>query len=275
MKIKRSTSYSSRLPLTLVSLYTGLLLISNVSHAVTITWGDNLFPSNPFPAANVINNAQFNGVYDSQGTAPNEFRIAGAAGSVIGGETSVVDGTSPVPLSWEFDDVTGELLNVSGSDITPGGSGTPPAPSLGVSDVGLFLNAKILGQDFGFLAPTLGSAAGNFFGVASISRTDLTNNGMFTIHFPVLELQWAGSIDVPGTVNGGIDFDCNTTNYYIRCTSEYLGQAAEGSSGLIIGNYLQWELAGSTPSTLPVPAAVWLFGSGLLGLIGLARRKVV
>ena len=26
-------------------------------------------------------------------------------------------------------------------------------------------------------------------------------------------------------------------------------------------------------STVPVPAAVWLFGSGLIGLIGLARRK--
>jgi|ETNmetMinimDraft_35_1059890.scaffolds.fasta_scaffold732257_1 hypothetical protein len=28
---------------------------------------------------------------------------------------------------------------------------------------------------------------------------------------------------------------------------------------------------GTTP--IPVPAAVWLFGSGLVGLIGLARRK--
>ena len=27
------------------------------------------------------------------------------------------------------------------------------------------------------------------------------------------------------------------------------------------------------PSTVPVPAAVWLFGSGLLGLVGVARRK--
>jgi hypothetical protein len=26
-------------------------------------------------------------------------------------------------------------------------------------------------------------------------------------------------------------------------------------------------------SSVPVPAAVWLFGSGLLGLIGIARRK--
>ena len=30
-----------------------------------------------------------------------------------------------------------------------------------------------------------------------------------------------------------------------------------------------------TPTTVvPIPAAVWLFGSGLLGLIGVARRKV-
>ena len=26
-------------------------------------------------------------------------------------------------------------------------------------------------------------------------------------------------------------------------------------------------------STVPIPAAVWLFGSGLLGLVGMARRK--
>ena len=28
-----------------------------------------------------------------------------------------------------------------------------------------------------------------------------------------------------------------------------------------------------TPSAVPIPAAVWLFGSGLLGLVGMARRK--
>ncbi len=29
----------------------------------------------------------------------------------------------------------------------------------------------------------------------------------------------------------------------------------------------------TTPSAVPVPAAMWLFGSGLLGLIGVAKRK--
>ena len=29
----------------------------------------------------------------------------------------------------------------------------------------------------------------------------------------------------------------------------------------------------ASPTVVPVPAAVWLFGSGLLGLVGVARRK--
>jgi hypothetical protein len=33
------------------------------------------------------------------------------------------------------------------------------------------------------------------------------------------------------------------------------------------------EIAFNGTTTVPVPAAVWLFGSGLLGLIGIARRK--
>ena len=34
-----------------------------------------------------------------------------------------------------------------------------------------------------------------------------------------------------------------------------------------------YRYASFQPSAVPVPAAVWLFGSGLLGLIGVARRK--
>ena len=32
-------------------------------------------------------------------------------------------------------------------------------------------------------------------------------------------------------------------------------------------------LNGTAATVIPVPAAVWLFGSGLLGLVGVARRK--
>jgi len=30
-----------------------------------------------------------------------------------------------------------------------------------------------------------------------------------------------------------------------------------------------------TATVVPIPATVWLFGSGLLGMIGIARRKKV
>ena len=39
--------------------------------------------------------------------------------------------------------------------------------------------------------------------------------------------------------------------------------------------YGEWTSLNLTvvPTVVPVPAAVWLFGSGLLGLVGIARRK--
>ena len=35
--------------------------------------------------------------------------------------------------------------------------------------------------------------------------------------------------------------------------------------------YSHWTEYGNT--AVPIPAAVWLFGSGLLGLVGLSRKK--
>jgi hypothetical protein len=34
-----------------------------------------------------------------------------------------------------------------------------------------------------------------------------------------------------------------------------------------------WVVTSGPPAIVPVPAAVWLFGSGILGLIGIAKRK--
>ena len=46
-------------------------------------------------------------------------------------------------------------------------------------------------------------------------------------------------------------------------------------SGSFIGVAYQLHLSGTIgeASVIPVPAAVWLFGSGMLGLVGVARRK--
>lgn len=44
-----------------------------------------------------------------------------------------------------------------------------------------------------------------------------------------------------------------------------------------MGTQYEFDIYGNDPlvNSVPVPAAVWLFGSGLLGLIGIARRKKV
>jgi len=34
-------------------------------------------------------------------------------------------------------------------------------------------------------------------------------------------------------------------------------------------------LAYTAPSAVPVPAAVWMFGAGLMSMLGLTRRKSV
>lgn len=38
------------------------------------------------------------------------------------------------------------------------------------------------------------------------------------------------------------------------------------------GSYYAWAVHDGDIETVPIPSAVWLFGSGLIGLIGIARR---
>ena len=57
---------------------------------------------------------------------------------------------------------------------------------------------------------------------------------------------------------------------------DYLGGGTPGSQYFEIVDSFTFDLLDSgQTSPVPVPAAVWLFGSGLIGLIGVARRKKV
>ena len=49
------------------------------------------------------------------------------------------------------------------------------------------------------------------------------------------------------------------------------GYVTLGANATVGGNGCSGAI--STPSAVPLPAAVWLFGSGLIGLAGIARRK--
>jgi len=63
------------------------------------------------------------------------------------------------------------------------------------------------------------------------------------------------------------DVDCSSGESF---TLDY--SAANPNSGAIYGLYYELYLEGVIASAVPVPAAAWLFASGLMGLVGFSRR---
>jgi hypothetical protein len=60
----------------------------------------------------------------------------------------------------------------------------------------------------------------------------------------------------------------NGTSSVTKVAFSSIGTASLSASGLTLSG-----IGGSTPPPVPLPPAVWLLGSGLLGLAGVARRK--
>jgi hypothetical protein len=55
--------------------------------------------------------------------------------------------------------------------------------------------------------------------------------------------------------------------------ARWLRTVADGESFSYTQTFEIFDPSNPPVSSVPVPAAVWLFGSGLLGLVGVARRK--
>ena len=73
-----------------------------------------------------------------------------------------------------------------------------------------------------------------------------------------------------GSVGTALDF------YHVGVSLEQLLLGNDVSVAAYMGSFnlsLNGMLGYSPVNAVPVPAAVWLFGSGLLGLVGVARRK--
>ncbi len=56
-------------------------------------------------------------------------------------------------------------------------------------------------------------------------------------------------------------------------SSSFTSFSFDHAQGLSQNGFVIERISVTTLSTIPIPAAAWLFGSGLLGLIGVARRK--
>ena len=141
---------------------------------------------------------------------------------------------------------------------------------------------------------------GDFLQLAGITEVvldhHLTGNNNATLDAGEAYLRLAANktIDLGGSLHisltSGLDFAIGDTFDLMGATTiNCLFCDANGAFNFTEANGLNWtvnllaDAKGTTdilrltinalPSTVPVPAAVWLFGSGLIGLIGLARRK--
>ena len=177
--------------------------------------------------------------------------------------------------------------------------GTMDALSSDIADYNSFvqaqaeLNPSLTGTDDGVTYTAIGSTASvNANSNALVSGPVYLVDGSALVALNFADF-WDGSIATPvnKTQYGAIEqFCCVWTGTLIDGT---------GDTGTLLGNYLAtggivtdanggwihnqqntssntasiYALSSVITAPVPVPAAVWLFGSGLLGLVGVARRN--
>lgn len=110
---------------------------------------------------------------------------------------------------------------------------------------------------------------------------DNTNSEMRTLFSDVLGGSFRSSISTTHNANYDLFSNIDDQDFWTSQESEYsLFDAINFSmaDGYATFNdkrngFYAWAVYSGDVSPVPVPAAVWLFGSGLVGLAGLARRK--
>lgn len=265
---------------TLIGLICGFAAAN--AGAVTMTFRNNSAATDA--VAYTIAAAGCTSAYSAGFGADMEFRLispSDTANCVVGGEGEMDIYSTAAGQTWVFDGnaVTGgSMTGVTGfpnnigvsSDLSLVGSAAP----LANTNPTLNQNAPFFGSPFNFLAPATTSLAGAAYGAATLKYD---NGDNFSVHFNVMEAQWADHWLPLGISSAGIDFRCTgATTGNFTCIAEHLITYDEDLNAVGLGGWVaQWRIAGTLDELypVPIPAAAWLLGSGLLGLVSLARRK--
>jgi len=167
-------------------------------------------------------------------------------------------------------------VNKGGSltaDIKVSGLGDGSAPSLGAYDIDLTFDAGLFTfNSFTFGDPVLGNQL-DLFGFGSVSGSSLVGN---TLDLFEISLDLASDLDTlqaPEFILASVVFDVNQVlgvglfdlSISPFGLSDSLGDSLDDDPNIIAAEV----------QVVPVPAAIWLFGTGLIGLIGFSKRRKV
>ena len=206
------------------------------------------------------------------GDFPGDFYM-----DLLSGFANIDNETSNVG-TFELD-TTSNQIPFAASSFTPDGTGA------GISSISVDYSTINIGSTL-FFGATI-----NFFlegvGTGSLDDIDETQ-GHWSLTMPLfadwndaiwaigdIELSSAASYDYFGS-SGLASVSGDIMNYATGNTFLVGQTTITDTESPFVGIRVTLGLDGNDPvvaSVVPVPAAIWLFGSGLLGLIGFARRK--
>ncbi len=259
------------------------------TYQVVQTYNSDTYPGAGAPAASVANG--YDGV-QSAASAQADYgalKVLGYAATDGGVSSSQDNGSAWAKAGW-YDDIT---INSPGF-----ATGTAAVLTAQVSVGGGFSRSGSFGPSPGaydtYGARTTGTWNLDIFNTyssgsygADLYQTgydDIRDSGIigtYTIEAPILLGSqfgirmvmegYAAAASKGLGANASATFDLGHSAYWGGISSITVN-GVEVAFDLTSWSNHDWKQS-SIPSAVPVPAAAWLFGSGLLGLVGIARRR--
>ena len=239
-----------------ISVCSAILLSSVVAHASSLTGTMLINAGTTSSAGTYVSGSYF--VMGANRPNTGVMLTSGSAGGVVLGNNQnfVLSPDTPHPFNW---DGAGGKAG-TGYSTSPTTSSTLLTPFFFGSSL-TYVGTNPISYQSGLAHPVA---------TADISAC-VGNSCTLSMDLSAWEVMWNGSAfeQGPRPVNTG-PFVPATGTYDLSTQAYSVTWASQINGGPFNGVTTYWHLEGTV---VPVPGAAWLLGSGLMGLLGFARKK--